>query len=141
MTLNFKKHDFFTKFIDYLRHVICPGHLKMTTQMIGEIGRLEFTTSLTELRSILGSGTLILPKSIRLRLYSRPVNEKAPNRGASEPRRTIQRRYYLLRDDMKETHAALSTGAVMIAKLLYCRHRYMPQVDWHCSDTNETGRN
>lgn len=49
-----KKCKVFLNGVNYLRHVICPGHLKVSTQMIDEVQGLQHPANLTELRSFFG---------------------------------------------------------------------------------------
>lgn len=50
----FEELQNFTNHIDYLRHVICPWHLEVSTATIDAIRTLEHRTTVGDLQSILG---------------------------------------------------------------------------------------
>jgi hypothetical protein len=54
MTLNFKKCQIFKGMVDYLGHVIRPGHLSVVEKNTEALKDTKHPTTQTELRSILG---------------------------------------------------------------------------------------
>jgi hypothetical protein len=54
MTLNFKKCHIFKGMVDYLGHVIRPGHLSVVEKNTEALKDTKHPTTQTELRSILG---------------------------------------------------------------------------------------
>lgn len=68
--LKLKKRALFTNWIDYLGHVIKRGRLEVVSQSSGGICELEVPTTVTELRSFLGSVTSLddlpfIPQELR----------------------------------------------------------------------------
>lgn len=76
VTLNLNKCKFFANFIDYVGHVLNPGHLEVVTRTIYAVLRFEHPTNLTEFRSFLGLCNGI-PRIVSSFAYiAAPLNEK-----------------------------------------------------------------
>lgn len=74
--MNLKKWEFFTNRIDYIAHVIRPGHLKVLTRAIDAIKRLEHLTNVTEIQSFLGLRNVFCRYVPNFACFSTPLNKK-----------------------------------------------------------------